>query len=152
MKRWYFQYIFFSNWSNMKFEVVILLTRWSICTHIIMEMKSVANCVSPGPHFNIKKSSYQYRKSHCGWCGHNIQQQQKNTTICLWINLIQFCQLCPGKFSPVVKTDELILEFYQATGQLPIPNRTTLCHTTSGENEWWCSSNVWRLAVKIMSH
>ena len=56
------------DWYNWDVSTC-LLTHWGRVTQICVSKLNIIgwdNGLSPGPWFNIKMSSYQYRKSHCG--------------------------------------------------------------------------------------
>ena len=42
------------------------VTRWLVWTVVPLLLKGPDVAATPGPWFNIKMSSYQYRNSHCG--------------------------------------------------------------------------------------
>ena len=51
--------------DNMPYVIFIFLI-FIMYNQFIMSQYCKANCMTTGPWFNIKMTSYQYRKSHCG--------------------------------------------------------------------------------------
>ena len=65
-----------SRWSNQHIKLVQTMA-WcqnrhasinylNQCQNMVVFSKTLAPGNTPGPRFNIKMTSYQYRKSHCG--------------------------------------------------------------------------------------
>ena len=84
-----------------------VLSLWHRNSYTCIEMKCWAQIQHSGPWFNIKMSSYQYRKSHCGdktilrpsYLHNGISYTAKTTSL-YWIgtkmSLYQYTKSCCG--------------------------------------------------------
>ena len=63
---WWYVVIRYPSMLSLSVRIAPLLSSGSPLWHVCGRMAAVARSKYPGPWFNIKMPSYQYRKSHCG--------------------------------------------------------------------------------------